>query len=36
MRIRKLIKQIVVYDEKIEIFYNYLRKNPDFLPGFFG
>ena len=27
--IRNLIKQIVVYDDKIEIFYYYTSKNPD-------
>ena len=27
--IRTLIKQIVVYDDKIEIFYNFTSKNPD-------
>ena len=27
--IRILIKQVVVYDDKIEIFYNFTSKNPD-------
>lgn len=27
--IRILIKKIVVYDDKIEIFYNFTSKNPD-------
>ena len=27
--IRVLVKQVVVYDDKLEIFYNYTSKNPD-------